>query len=467
MRRANRIAVGTVLGVGAVFLCGGYAMMYGQFGRFASQRDAEYAAARAEGVPLEPKDLFRVIPAEKNAAPAYMASIKLLEDPALKDAWKTINDAQTKGATVGDLRSSEAAFTKFSPLLSEIERGAARPECAFDRDWNQGFNLLLPEYSHMKTFSKMLATRAELASLKGDWPAALRDLRTSYRLARHTGQDPILIGMLVEVAQESIAHHAFQRVMSDHGHNPAFVREATRLQAEIGALPNFRHALGGEVIFGRTALPHIDRHSFLVSSPGPQAEPIFLERAFFQSQPVQGAFETKLLQFWRDTYRELPKDPADWEGALAVMERQQARLDADQSPANWANQYLMPVFTQAAATVGKVIAQRHLDATALRLLSHRAEHGAFPASLPKEWGDETEDPFSGKPLMYKPEGKGFRLWSLAEDRKNDNGLARADAAGNTYDFGITYPLAPRPTVSTKPKSSATGGPGFPGMTTDL
>jgi hypothetical protein len=461
MRRANKIAVGSVLGVGAVFLCGGFAMMYGQFGRFASQRDAEYAAARAEGLPLEPADLARSVAAEKNAAPVYLAAIKRLEDPSLKDERKLISDADLRGATIGALEGAEAGLATFAPTLSEIERAAERPECAFDRNWKLGPNLLLPEYTHMKAFSKMFAARAELASLKGDWRSALRDVRTGYRLARHTGQDPILIGMLVEVAQESIAHHAFMRVMSDHGDNPEFLREAARVQSEVGALPNFRHAMGGEVIFGRTAIPMIDGHQAFTSSSTSPSEPMFFERAFFQSKPVQGAFETKLLQFWRETYRDLPKDPADWEGTVKVMQRQEIRIAADESPANWANQYLMPVFTQAATAVGKVIAQRNMEATAVRLLTYRAENGAFPKALPKEWGEQALDPFSGKALMYKPEKNGFRLWSFGEDRKDNGGQTSSMTGGNAYDFVVTYPLAPRPKTAPKSTVPTMGGPGMP------
>lgn len=464
MRRANQIAIGTVLGIGTVFLAGSYAVMYGQFGRFASQRDAELAAAKAEGLPLEPKDLARAVSPDQNAAPVYVAGIKMLEDKSLKATRQLLTDAEEKGATQSDLLATEAGFAKYASMMDKVQRASERPECAFERDWTLGPNLLLPEYAYMKTYSKMFSLRAVLASEKGDWQSSLRDLRTCYRLARHSGQDPILIGMLVEVAQESITHAAFQQVMSKHGTDPAFLAAATKLQDEIGALPNFRHALGGEIIFGRTAIPMIDRHTVLTySSDNVNKEPFFLEKAFFQSKPVQGAFETRFLQFWRETYHNLPKDPADWEGANDAMRTLETKLGADQSPSNWANQLLLPVFTQAATTVGKVIAQRRLDAVSLRLLGERAKTGAFPTSLPKSWGEEILDPFSGKPLAYKVEGNGFRLWSVGDDRKDDLGQTRIETGGNGSDLVLRYPLPPRP--KTKPVTSNGGGfpVGGPGM----
>lgn len=474
MRRSNRIAVGTVLGVGGVILVGGYAVMYGQFGRYASQRDAEFAAARAEGIPLEAKDLVRAVPKLDNAAPIYVDAIKALQDKSLAADLKLLNGVDKANASLQEVAAAEVGLRKFGPMLAEVQRASDLKECAFDREWSLGPNLLLPEYAHMKTFSRMLAVRAEISSAKGDWRSALRDIQTSYRMARHTGQDPILIAMLVEVAQENIAHRAFERVLSDHGTNPTFLREAARVQAQVGALPNFRHAMGGEIIFGRTAIPMIDSHAVFVASPnGETPKPFFLEKAFFQSAPVQGAFETRLLQFWRETYRDLPSDPAQWEEALKAMEKQQTRLDADQSPANWANQILMPVFSQAAAINGKVIAQRHLNATSLRLLAERAKTGAFPTTLSKEWGDEILDPYTGKPLTYKVEGNGFRLWSIAEDRKDDKGLTQMETVGTTYDLVVRYPVPARP--KTRPVQGNGGGfpapgPGLPGgppMATDF
>lgn len=467
MRRANKIAVSIVLGIGGICLLGGYAVIYGQFGRYASQRDAELAAARKEGLPTEAQDLVRTVPPEQNAAPTYVKGIKVLEDKSLEPYRKVIADAQLKGASKADLRNAGAALAKFDPMLNEVQRASELPECAFDRNWALGPALLLPEYAHLKTFSKMFATRAELASLQGDWRSALKDIRTEYRLAQHTGQDPILIGMLVQVAQESIANRSLEMAIGEHGRNPEFLREAAKLAGDVGPLPNLRHALGGEIVFGRVAIPMIEGRSSLMMDVsydgGEPQKPFFMERAFFQSKPVQGAFETKLIQFWRETFRDLPKDPEKWEEALKVMGRLETRLGSDRSPANWANQMLMPVFSNAAAVNGKVMAQRRMTRAAIQVLEYRAKEGTFPKSLPAD----AIDPYSGKPFVYKIAGDGFKIWSVGEDRADNGGVTQSEASGKAFDLVFRYPFPARPAKSpAKPKSSGhpagfPGGPGFP------
>ncbi|MGV3615330.1 MAG: hypothetical protein ACO1SV_08355 [Fimbriimonas sp.] len=459
--------MGTVLGLGLICLGGGYAVLYGQFGRYASHRDEELAGARREGIPIEPSDLARPIPAERNAAVFYAKACKILEGDDMKAPGVAISNANGSKASIVELRAAEKALQSLRPALDLVERGAALPDCDFNRDWSLGPNVMFPEFARLKSAAKALAVRAEIASARGDWQAALRDVRTGYRLARHTGEEPILIGMLVEVSLENITHAAFRRVVSDHGRDPAFLTAASRLQAEIGALPSLRRAMGGEVVMGRIAIPMIDSSAVLspTSHSSGEEKPFFLERAFFKSPPVQGAFEVKLLQYWRQTYRDLPKDPADWEGGLKAMEKLDISLAADQSLANRANQTLMPVFSQSAIVVGKVIADRRLNAIALRLLEQRAQAGEFPKTLPTAWGQDAIDPFTHKPFLYRREGKGFRLWSVSADRVDDKGVTVGERTGKTHDQAVWYPVPPRPTQSSLPKPGGPGGPpaGFPGQ----
>lgn len=461
MRRANKIAVLVVFGSGGVCLLGGYGIIYGQYGQVASHRDAELAAARKEGLPIEPQDLVRTIPVEENAAPVYVEAIKTLESKPLAPDLKTIGAASMRDATIADLRATETALKKIAPMLSEVERASKLEQCAFERNWELGPTMLLPEYAHLKTFSKLYSTRAELSSLKGDWRSALNDIRTEYQLAQHTGQDPILIGMLVQVAQEAIANRSLERAISDHGRNPEFLREAAKVTDDVGPLPNLRHALGGEIVFGRKAIPMIEGRASLSMSPGPEgpAKPLPMEKAFFQSKPVQGAFETKLIQFWRETYRDLPQDPAKWEESLKVMSRLETKLEADRSPANMANHWLMPVFSQAAAVNGKVLAQRRMARAAIQVLEHRAKEGNFPVALPAD----AIDPYSGKPLIYKITSNGFKIWSVADDRVDNRGITQVEASGKPFDLVFQYPFPAR--AATKPvKKGVPGGPpaGFPG-----
>jgi hypothetical protein len=63
-------------------------------------------------------------------------------------------------------------------------------------------------------------------------------------------------------------------------------------------------------------------------------------------------------------------------------------------------------------------------AVALRLYRH--EHGRYPETLeelvPKYLPSLPVDPFDGKPLRYKRLAKGFKVWSVGWDMKDDGGV---------------------------------------------
>jgi RNA polymerase sigma factor (sigma-70 family) len=58
------------------------------------------------------------------------------------------------------------------------------------------------------------------------------------------------------------------------------------------------------------------------------------------------------------------------------------------------------------------------------LLQSRATHGAFPPALDALGLEDIGDPFSGKPLLYRLEGQGFLLYSVAEDQKDNGGTPK-------------------------------------------
>jgi hypothetical protein len=82
-------------------------------------------------------------------------------------------------------------------------------------------------------------------------------------------------------------------------------------------------------------------------------------------------------------------------------------------------------YRSLAVRIGQLEAlQRGLRCT-FAIWDHRHRLGRFPETLnelrlPRGW-EETTDPFSGKPFVYRPEGNSFVLYSLGPDSKDDGG----------------------------------------------
>ena len=79
--------------------------------------------------------------------------------------------------------------------------------------------------------------------------------------------------------------------------------------------------------------------------------------------------------------------------------------------------------------------------TALRVfvvvLRFRNQHRRWPESL-VEPGVQAVDPFDDKPLRYRLDGEGFRIWSVGGDKRDDGGHTRTEVEGSD-DLVAAYP----------------------------
>jgi hypothetical protein len=57
-------------------------------------------------------------------------------------------------------------------------------------------------------------------------------------------------------------------------------------------------------------------------------------------------------------------------------------------------------------------------------LQHKQAHGVFPEDLSTLGLQDLDDPFSGRPLLYRSEGAGFIIYSVGFDQKDDGGISQ-------------------------------------------
>ena len=60
----------------------------------------------------------------------------------------------------------------------------------------------------------------------------------------------------------------------------------------------------------------------------------------------------------------------------------------------------------------------------LALLQYKRAHGAFPETLEALSLERLMDPYTEGPLHYRPEGEGFLVYSVGDDRKDNGGTSR-------------------------------------------
>jgi hypothetical protein len=76
-------------------------------------------------------------------------------------------------------------------------------------------------------------------------------------------------------------------------------------------------------------------------------------------------------------------------------------------------------------------AQVRVARVGLALERHKRVHGAYPSRLADIdaaiLNAAPEDPFTGKPLVYRAEGLEFVVYSVGENLKDDGGVPRPEA----------------------------------------
>jgi len=106
--------------------------------------------------------------------------------------------------------------------------------------------------------------------------------------------------------------------------------------------------------------------------------------------------------------------------------KQVGRWDPDRAPRYAVlTRLINPLLGPYLSARDSAIAQAGLGQTAMALMAHRDRFGSYPASLAelrrKLGWRIPEDPFSGKPFVYKRRGAGFLLYSFGPNLRDDGG----------------------------------------------
>jgi hypothetical protein len=102
-------------------------------------------------------------------------------------------------------------------------------------------------------------------------------------------------------------------------------------------------------------------------------------------------------------------------------------------------QPLIPALEVCARKLGELQAMVRVTRLGLRLIAYRTAHGGYPPDLAAlALGDippdRRIDPFTGRSLVYRRQGKGFILYSLGPDAKDNAGRARHGRQESGYDI---------------------------------
>ncbi len=417
------------------------------------QAEAEVAierkAAQAEKLPLTANDMRRSppVPDADNAAPIYQQifagfTSKKQELSRLEQLTegKPIF-GQRRTTVVANMDAARKLVALLAPEFALMEQAAQKPDCDFHRPWEQGTAMLMPEYADMRRLARLLRVKLEVLERDGKLLEALRQIEIGGALVRHLGQDSILIGMLVQVAIEAILDWAWHDLVNRHGDDLAFLNRAAKVNKAFGELPTLKFVLRGEVWYGMYAIGQMKDGTYKEDEYSTDDEVSEEENLPKLNPKMASVYEKNQLKIWRRVFERLDETQGDTlKSALVMVEvEQQLERDAKNDPAG----FLMaaqnfPTFSQSGYRIVQIDALRQMRTLKIELLKSRVKNGIFPKDLKAFDVKMTTDPFTGKPLIYRVEGKGFILYSVGQNGIDDGGQRKV-GGNNMADIVTTYP----------------------------
>lgn len=283
--------------------------------------------------------------------------------------------------------------------------------------------LPFPEFPPLRQAAEALCGRALLQARDHAVPDAVEDLRLAVAIGRHCGEEPVMIGSLVQLAVQARVLSVANLVV-DLGGTPA-IQPVQGLLATMGQGPDLAYALRGEVAFQFNVFSSLDELEAEQSDSDAVFMPpmLLVKPLFVSSSLVQRAYEARTLKRWCDAFESQAKI-ADPIALSAALDLAGVELERSHHPADLLAKILFPVFTHAGEAFVRLEANKRLLAASLDL---RMMH-AFEASYPDTPPVLPKDPFDGQPLRYRREGDGSLLYSVGGDREDDGGREKAGLA---------------------------------------
>jgi len=308
--------------------------------------------------------------------------------------------------------------------LSRFAAAANMPRCYFERESASGsvIEVLMPSPKPFRGTAKMLAGRARLRLAAGETDAAVTDVGTLLRAARHMQSQPSLIEYLVGVAVQDLACDLvihLPEIAADSVDYEAVLKSLRR--ADRTPRPPDKQLQGERTIF----LDVLQRYFKDEDGDG----------RLDQVRDVEGMPPIELgtgrtIEFLIDEYDGFLKR---WQKVMrseyVTAQRLQEGL-AEELAARKRTPVgvFMPNYWRVIQLHKQLLADRSAARIILRTHAFQAKHGRWPKDL-KETGAPSsirKDPFSDRDLVYRVKDGKPLIYSVGLNGMDDGGLSSPD-----------------------------------------
>jgi len=381
-------------------------------------------------------------------------------DEDVAEARRELAEAQRNRALTGPWSAKDlprvAAWLKANEIpLAVAVAATKRPRYHLPGMYStpRMFHRLSPRLATVRDLGRALVARAMLKLQRGQTRGACADLLAAHHLARLIGQDSTVIGCLVAYSMDRVANAAETALAASGRLTAAQARAHLADLQALSPLPSMRQVidmaerwvlldcvmvcirnedlqklLGGvvrvpaELRSLQSRQPDWDQVLRTVNHWYTRLAEVAGETNAARRHAAAEVYTKDFMAYWNPPQRGL------W-GTLWTGQRTQAGGYTERV-ARRLLRMLMPSMGWGAEYREQAAQHGLLAQVALALAVHKAERGAYPASLaalaPGILKAVPPDRFSGGPLRYRREGGGYILYSLGVDLDDDGGREVSD-----------------------------------------
>jgi hypothetical protein len=416
--------------------------------------NCRFATIRAAGLPTSGQELNKwrpQVPDAQNAALVLTQAFALLHtfpdrrsnevtEPKLL-AHRTSWSAETRSLVAEYVKMNEAAIDKAREALR-------RPHCRYEIDFSYGPDTDFSHLGKLKILARVAALQAALALEQSDGKSGADEIRLTLKLAASLDGDPALVSHLVQNGIIRLATRTTERNLAWFTPDESFTEEVSEALAMREGTNGLALALTGErammVPVFRLSWSEIQASSKAAEDGVPR-----LKHQRYSGKPnpflwLSGFFERDLNFYLQ--MMETNISLATLAPPASLIATNMAALFGETPSARtypFAGMVLPSIarcFVREAGTDAPI----RLARMALALERFRLTRGRLPEDLRELTPQFLEaiplDPFGGTPLRYRRLAKGYVIYSVGPDGRDDNGREEPERkkSTDTNSYDITF-----------------------------
>jgi hypothetical protein len=417
--------------------------------------ERELQALKEAGEPLRYEDIVPPVPANLNAAPIYRKAFGLL--PNLSFNELQILDEFRDGRPVEVARVRQI-LKRCQPALALAKKASKLPHARWIKWQPDLFSIRFLHLPKLREIARLLVVDALLRLHDGDVEGSMENLIALLRMAHQMSEEPFAENLTHSRVIFRLANQALQAALS---------RQVKISPAQIRQLQHLSSQWDGDQLLVRhyqlMLVAFIDLFDWLRANPTTAREylqiwsegcmvcpkgnlavwvlPLYSQLA--SNEVILLRYHRRLLSIARKG------EPCDWK-QFELIDRwaqrtssygfKSTRFGFAFLPLSFAREFTCPGGLREEGTVSGSLFRDIATAKALQRIFQVSlalhifwqERDRYPESLsvlvPQYLPAVPKDPFDGKPLRYRLDSNGFRIWSIGTDLKDNGGVHPDDVA---------------------------------------